>query len=89
MITPIAMRTILELDSVQPPLNVKVGETIKMDGRKYLVIGRTGWRAAVVPVTAVTFDAEGCQNIKRNVDNAKRRRANNKGIHTAPLATDL
>ncbi len=54
--TPLAMKTILELDSIQPPLNVRVGETIKMDGRKYLVISRTGWRATAVPVTAVNFN---------------------------------
>jgi hypothetical protein len=52
------MKTILELDSVEPPLNVRVGETIKMDGRKYLVISRTGWRATVVPVAAVNFNPE-------------------------------
>lgn len=54
--TWLAFRTILELDSVQPPLNLRVGETITMDGRKYLVIRRVGWRATVVPVTAVNFD---------------------------------
>jgi hypothetical protein len=56
--TPLAMKTILELDSIQSPLNVSVGETIKMNGRKFLVINRTGWRAIVVPVTAVNFDPE-------------------------------
>lgn len=56
--TPLAMKTILELDSIQPPLNVRVGETIKMDGRKFLVISRTGRRATVVPVTAVNFDPD-------------------------------
>jgi hypothetical protein len=51
-----ALKTILELDSIEPPLNVRVGETVTMDGRKYLVISRTGWRATIVPVTAVVFN---------------------------------
>jgi len=50
------MKTILELDSIQPPLSVRVGETIEMNGRKYLVINRKGWRATMVPVTAVNFN---------------------------------
>lgn len=87
MITPIAFRKILELDSVQPPLNVRVGETIKMDGRKYLVIGRTGWRATVVPVTAVNFNGEGWQKIEGNVENAKTRSAKNKGVHSVVCAS--
>jgi hypothetical protein len=57
-LTLFALKTILELDSIQPPLNVRAGETIEMDGRKCLVISRTVWRATVVPVTAVNFDPE-------------------------------